>query len=324
MKTYRIPKTDLNIPQLAYGTWHLGGDWNDEPLTDEIKQRADTLIHTAVDAGVNFIDLADIYVKTKSDEAVGHVLKNDPSLRDKVILQAKAGVILPDDPDPGNAGRYDFSYEHITGRLENSLRLLNTDHVELLLLHRPDALVEPEEVARAFDDLQRAGKVRYFGVSNHTPMQVELLQKYVDQPLVANQVELSLLRNDLIFDGIKSNMGEYAYTGARGTLDYCRVNDILVQAWSPVARGELFNPADDAPDNIKQTAQLVKDLAEKHNTNPGAIVLAWLLRHPANIQPILGTMTPHRIPESAESVNVNLTRLEWYQLAQAANGAGVP
>ncbi len=324
MKTYRIPKTDLDVPQMAYGTWHLGGDWDDSPLTDDLKQRADTLIHTAVDAGINFIDLADIYVKTKSDEAVGHVLKNDPSLRDKVILQEKAGIILPDDPNPGDPGRYDFSYENITTKLENSLRLLNTDHVELLLLHRPDALVEPEEVARAFDDLQSAGKVRYFGVSNHTPMQIELLQKYIDQPLVVNQLELNLLHNDLIFDGITANTADHPYTGARGTLDYCRANDMLVQAWSPVARGVLFNPADDAPENVKQTAQRVRELAETHNTTPGAIVLAWLLRHPAGIQPILGTMTPHRIPESAAAVNVELSRLEWYKLAQTANGAGVP
>ena len=324
MKTYRIPKTDLDVPQMAYGTWHLGGDWDDSPLSDDLKQRADTLIHTAVDAGINFIDLADIYVKTKSDEAVGHVLKNDPSLRDKVILQEKAGIILPDDPNPGDPGRYDFSYENITTKLENSLRLLNTDHVELLLLHRPDALVEPEEVARAFDDLQSAGKVRYFGVSNHTPMQIELLQKYIDQPLVVNQLEFNLLHNDLAFDGITSNTADHPYTGARGMLDYCRVNDMLVQAWSPVARGVLFNPADDAPQNIKQTAQLVQDLADKHDTTPGAIVLAWLLRHPAGVQPILGTMTPHRIPESAEAVNVELSRLEWYKLAQTANGAGVP
>jgi len=324
MKTYRIPNTDLDVSRLAYGTWHLGGSWDDTPLSDDIKQRADELIHAAVDAGINFIDLADIYVKTKSDEVVGHVLKNDPSLRDKVILQAKTGIILPGDPNPGDPGRYDFSYENIVSKLENSLRLLNTDRVELLLLHRPDALVEPEEVARAFDHLQSSGKVRYFGVSNHTPMQMELLRRYIDQPLVANQVELNLLHNDLIFDGILANTADHAYTGARGTLDYCRLHDMLVQAWSPVAGGVVFNPGDDAPDNVKNAAGLIRQMAEKHNTNTGAIVLAWLLRHPAPIQPILGTMTPRRIPESAEADNVELSRKEWYKLAEVANGAGVP
>jgi len=325
MQTYRIPHTDLDVSRIAYGTWHLGVEWHTKPLTDEITEQAVTLIETAVDNGINLIDLADIYTMGKSDALVGEALRRNPSLRDKVILQAKAGIFLSDQPEPGDPGRYDFSYDHLVSALEGTLERLGTDHVELLLLHRPDALVEPEEVARAFDKLQSDGKVRYFGVSNHTPMQIELLKRYVDQPIVANQIEISLLHNDLINDGIVANTPKAApYTAARGTLDYCRLNDIMVQAWSPVASGRLFNPAPDAPENEKAVAAKLVELAEQYDTNPGAIALAWLLRHPAGIMPIIGTMSPARIPANLEADNIRLTRKEWYALFEAANGQSVP
>ncbi|MEL6405088.1 MAG: aldo/keto reductase [Chloroflexota bacterium] len=324
MKTYQIPNTELETARFAYGTWHLGGSWDDTPPSDDIKQRADTLIHEAVEQGITLIDLADIYTRGKSDMVVGEVIKNDSSLRDKIILQAKTGIVLNDEVEPGSIPHYDFSYENITSKVEKTLERLHTDYVELLLLHRPDPLVEPEEVARAFDDLQSSGKVRYFGVSNHTPMQIELLKKYVDQPLVINQIEINILHNELINDGIVSNMQSNVYTGARGTLDYCRLHDMMIQAWSPLARGQIFSPADDAPQNVKDTASKIKSLAEKYNSNPSAIALAWLLRHPAQIQPILGTMNPKRIAEGIAADSVELSRLDWYDLFAAANGAHIP
>lgn len=324
MATYQIPNTDLETSRLAFGTWHLGGSWDDSPLTDDLRQRADTLIHTAVDSGINLIDLADIYTRGKSDMLVGEVIKNDPSLRDKVILQTKSGIVLGDELFPGSTPHFDFSYENLTQKVERSLQRLNTDYFDVLLLHRPDPLVEPEEVARALDDLHTSGKVRYFGVSNHTPAQIELLKKYVTQPLVINQLELNVIHNDLINDGIVANMTTAQYTSATGILDYCRLHDMFIQAWSPLARGQIFNPSADAPDNIKATASLLKELAEKHKTNPAAIALGWLLRHPAPIQPVLGTMNPKRIPESMEADTVSLSRLEWYQLLAAGNGADIP
>lgn len=324
MKTYQIPQTNLETSRLAYGTWHLGGSWDKNPPTDDVKQRADELIHSAVEHGITLIDLADIYTRGKSDMVVGEVIKNDPSLRDKILLQAKTGIVLPDELYDGSIPHFDFSYENITNKVEITLQRLNSDYVDLLLLHRPDPLVEPEEVARAFDDLHTSGKVRHFGVSNHTPMQIELLKKFLNQPLVINQLELNVLHNDLINDGIVSNMTDIRYTGARATLDYCRVNDIMVQAWSPVAGGQIFVPKDGAPNNVKETAKLITELAEKHNTTKSAIALAWLLHHPAKIQPILGTMNVKRIPESVLADDVELSRLEWYSLLAAANGAGVP
>ena len=324
MKTYQIPQTNLETSRIAFGTWHLGGSWDNMPPSDEIKQRADDLIHAAVEHGITLIDLADIYTRGKSDMVVGEVIKNDPSIREKIQLQAKSGIVLPDELYPGSIAHFDFSYDNLTKKVETTLQRLNTDYVDILLLHRPDPLVEPEEVARAFDDLKSSGKVLHFGVSNHTPMQIELLKKYLNQPIVINQLELNVLHNDLINDGIVSNMTSAQYTGARATLDYCRVEDIMIQAWSPVAGGQIFAPKDDAPDTVKATAGLIAKLAEKHQTTKAAIALAWLLHHPAGIQPILGTMNVKRIPESVLADDVTLSRVEWYSLLAAANGAGVP
>lgn len=324
MKTYTIPQTELVTSRIAFGTWHLGGTWDQVPPTPELYQRADTLLHAAVEHGITLIDLADIYCRGKSDMVVGEVIKRDPSLRDQVLLQEKVGIILSDEVYPGSVPHYDFSYQNLTQSLENSLKRLHTDHVDLLLLHRPDPLVEPEDVARAFDDLHQSGKVRYFGVSNHDPMHIELLKKYVQQPLVVNQLELNILHNELINDGIVSNMQDVRYTGARGTFDYCRTHDMMVQAWSPVARGQLFVPDEDAPQTVKETAELIAQLAEKHNTTKEAIAIAWLLRHPAQILPILGTMKAERIADSVRADEVILSRVEWYDLLGKANGANIP
>ena len=324
MKTYHIPNTDLHVSRLAYGTWHMGGSWNQDPLTAELKERAERLLLTAVDQGINFIDLADIYTMGKSDMAVGETLKSNPGLRDKLYLQAKAGIIVGIDPVRGGPGRYDFSYDHLVGSVETTLQRLHTDYVDVLALHRPDPLIEPEEVARAFDHLHSSGKVRYFGVSNHSAMQIALLQKYVSQPIIVNQLELNLLHNHLIDDGVMVNQNEASYAATDGLLDYCRVHDITIQAWSPIAGGQLFSPADDAPDNVKETARLIAELAGKYATTPEAIGFAWLLRHPAGIQPIIGTLRPERIVASCQADNITLSRQDWYNLFIAARGARMP
>lgn len=324
MKTYRIPSTDLDVSRIAFGTWHLGGEWDYSSPTDDILNRADALIQRAIEHGINLIDLADIYTRGKSDVAVGHVLRTHPSLRQKLILQEKTGIILSDEVETGSIPHYDFSYQNIITKVEICLSRLNTDYLDILLLHRPDPLVEPEEVARAFDELHVSGKVRYFGVSNHTPAQINLLKKYLNQPLVINQLELNLLHNDLINDGIVSNTHQARYTGARDTLDYCRLHEMVVQAWSPVAGGQLFRQTADAPANVQNTVRLIATLAEKHDTTPEAIALAWLLHHPAPIQPILGTLKPDRISDSVKADDVALSRLEWFELLAAANGANIP
>lgn len=325
MNTYRIPNTDLEVSRLAYGTWHMGGSWDDTPLSSDLKERANRLILTAVEHGINHIDLADIYTKGKSDESVGYALQQNPGLREKVVLQAKVGIVLGTDDAPGH---YNFEYDHIVNALEGTLRRLGTDYVDLLALHRPDPLMQPEEVARALDHLHSSGKVRYFGVSNHNAAQIALLQKYVDQPIVLNQVELNLLHHYLISDGIVVNMTDVPYTAGTGTLDFCRLHDIMIQAWSPVAGGRVFdnnnNTSADAPENERNLAHLINQLADKHNTTPEAIAVAWLLRHPAPIQPIIGTLNAERIGRTVPADEVTLSRIEWYQLLAAARGAGVP
>lgn len=302
----------------------MGGSWDTTPPTQELKDRAERLLLTAVEQGINFIDLADIYTMGKSDMVVGHAIKTNPSLRDKIYLQAKSGIILGHDPVRGGPGRYDFTYDHLVSSVEATLQRLNTDYVDVLALHRPDPLMEPAEVARAFDHLHSSGKVRHFGVSNHTMMQMELLRKHIDQPLVVNQLELNLLHNHLISDGIQANMSDVHYASAAGLLDYCRLHDITIQAWSPVAGGKIFNPPADAPDHIQAVAKEIAALAEKYATTQEAIALAWLLRHPAGIQPIVGTLRAERIVASSPADSIELTRQEWYTLLAAARGAGVP
>lgn len=324
MKHYTIPNTDLQVSRLAYGAWHLGGSWDKSPPAEDVRQRGQRLIAAAVDAGVNHIDTADIYTMGKSDEVIGHALRADTSLRGKIVLQEKCGIVLGKDPDFGPPQRYDFSYDHIMKSVETSLKRLATEYVDILTLHRPDPLVDPEEVARAFDALHESGQVRYFGVSNHTPAQIALLQKHVRQPIVLNQLQLSLLHHHLISDGILANMTGYAYTDTAGLLDYCRQHDILIQAWSPTARGRVFGKHDGATPGEKKLAEALEGLAKAHETTPDAIALAWLLRHPAGIQPILGTQREERIHDSVRADAVTLSRQEWYTLLEAARGEPVP
>jgi predicted oxidoreductase len=321
---YKIPNTDLEVSRIGYGCMGLGGSWDDAPLTDQDKSAAVELVGKAFDQGINLFDHADIYARGKSEAVFAQVWKQMPRLREQIVLQTKCGIRFAGDPDPESPGRYDFSYDHIVSSVTGSLRRLGTDRVDLLLLHRPDPLVEPDEVARAFDTLHGSGKVRYFGVSNHTAGQIELLRGAVDQPLVVNQVELSLLHADLIDAGIMANQVGHMNTGAAGTLDYCRRHGILVQAWSPVARGTLLKPPANATPPVREAAAAVAALAAARETTPEAIALAWLLRHPTPIQPMIGTCRSERIAASCQADTMTLTRAEWYALFIAARGERVP
>ncbi len=324
MQQYTIPHTDLTVSRLAYGCMKIGGSWDDNPLTDADKQAAAEVVVAAHEAGITLFDHADIYTRGKSESVFGEVCAMVSGLRDSIVLQSKCGIRFKDDPQPGDPQRFDFSYDHIISSVEGSLRRLQTDRLDILLLHRPDPLVEPEEVARAFDALHRSGKVRYFGVSNHTVWQMELLRRFVDQPLVVNQLELSLLHHYLISEGIVANRTGEASALATGILDYCRLHDILVQAWSPVVGGKLFDPSPNAAAYVRETAQLVDQLAAKKQTTPEAIALDWLLRHPAGIQPIIGTTQVERVQRSCQADEVELSREEWYTLLAAARGKPVP
>ncbi|MEM7537860.1 MAG: aldo/keto reductase [Chloroflexota bacterium] len=322
MKTVQIPNTELTVSRLAYGTARFGGGWDTISPTAEMNANGLRMIETAVEHGVNHIDMADIYGGGTAIAVMGHVLAQRPGLRDKLVLQGKCGVVLANTPNVDDPLRYDFSYAHIVASVEKMLTGLGTDSLDLLAFHRPDPLFEPEEVARAVDHLHSSGKVRHFGVSNHSVGQIALLQKHLDQPLVLNQLEVSLLHHHLISADILVNYTDNQYANVAGLLDYCRLHDIMIQAWSPVARGKVF-ALEEATAQQKAIAAELAAIAHAHGTTKAAVALAWILRHPAGIQPILGTMEPAHFPQSMPAVELELSRVEWYRLLAAGRGRGV-
>lgn len=268
-------------------------------------------IHSAMELGINFFDHADIYGGGKSEEIFGLAMKDDSSLkREDMILQSKCGI------RPGIC--YDLSKKYILTSVDNILKRLNTEYLDILLLHRPDALVEPQEVAEAFDELEKSGKVRTFGVSNHKPMQIELLKKYVKQPLLFNQMQFSIPVSNMVANGLEVNMTSNGAIDRDGSvLDYCRLNDMTIQAWSPFQMPEwkgCFLGADE----YWQLNQEIRVLADKYQVSDMAIATSWIIRHPAKMQVIAGTTNLDRLRQIVEGSNIELTREEWYKLYLAA------
>jgi len=306
MKTFTLPGTDLTVPAITLGTMRLN-------TVDDDAIR--TLVGAALDEGINFFDHAAIYGGGHLCETrFAQAMKLTPSQREKVILQTKCGIVI------GPAGGYfDFSHDEIISSVDASLKALATDHIDILLLHRPDALVEPDEVARAFDELQAAGKVRWFGVSNHTPAQIELLKKSVRQPLIANQVQISLTHCPSIAQGITENMSwtDQATNRDGGMVDYCRLHDITLQAWSPFQNPDWTGTFIDNPDQPELNAALAR-MASTYGVTPTGIATAWLTRHPAQMQVVAGTLRPDRLAEIARGADVVLAKPDWYELFTAA------
>ena len=300
MKTITLNNTNLSIPEIGMGCMRIVELEN----ADAVKSWVDT----ALENGINFFDHADIYGKGRCEELFGKVLT--PSLREKIILQSKCSI------RPGIA--FDFSKEHILNSVDGILKRLNTEYLDILLLHRPDALMEPEEVADAFRILKESGKVRHFGVSNQTPMQMELLSKYCDEPLLINQLQLSIAHCPMINSGINANM--YNDSGINrdgGVLEYCRLKDITIQAWSPFQYG-MFEGVFLGNEKFAELNKVIDNLAEKYNVTNSAIAVAWILRHPAGIQTIVGTTNKDRIAQISKASEIRLTREEWYALYMAA------
>ena len=324
METCRIPHSDLVVSRIAYGCMHLSRAWDDSAITASEISAAVEVMATAVDLGITLFDHADIYARGKSERLFGEVLRRSPGLRNRIVLQSKCGIRFAGEPAADSPARYDFSREHIVRSVEGTLGRLGIEHLDLLLLHRPDPLAEPAEVAAAFDELQRSGKVRHFGVSNHSASQISLLHKYVDQPLVANQIELSLLHHYPISEGILFNLSGGVPARAAGTLDYCREYDILVQAWAPLASGKFSAPLDGMDEPVRSAAALVREMARERDVSAEAILTAWLLRHPAGIQPIVGTTDAARLTAVCAADGLRLTREAWYSLLNAMRGQPVP
>ena len=290
----------LPASAVAMGCMRLGG----------AKEPVDRVIGTALELDVNFFDHADIYGGGRCEELFGGYLADHPSMREKIVIQTKCGI---------RRGCYDFSKEHILSSVENSLRRLRTDYVDVLLLHRPDTLMEPEEVAEAFNLLEKEGKVRFFGVSNHNPMQIELLKTAVKQPIVADQLQFSIPESGLVTSGLNVNM-KNAESGMHdgSALEYLRVKGITIQAWSPFQGGFFEGPF--VGDRVKYPGlnEALDRMAEKYGGTPTSIAAAWILRHPAKMQLISGSVTPSRMREIAAGAEIELTREDWYAVYRAA------
>jgi predicted oxidoreductase len=325
MKTQTLGGSDLSCTRVAYGCMPLGGSWDDSPLEDATCLQAVRIIRFVLDQGVTFFDHADIYCRGKSEQAFATIWKEVPHLREKIILQSKCGIRFGGDPNPGSPHRFDFSYEHIIQSVEGILKRLQTDYLDVLLLHRPDPLVEPEEVAKAFDELHTSGKVRWFGVSNHTASQLDLLRQYLRQPIVANQVAFNLIHTHMLNEGIVFNQDNPLLSRNEGTIEYCRLHNITLQAWGSLAWGLLTGREIEKPaEKNTQTTVLVAEMAKEKNVSPEAILIAWILRHPAKILPVIGTTNTARIAAACQGDNVSLTREEWYKLFTAGRGEGLP
>ncbi|REJ04233.1 aldo/keto reductase family oxidoreductase [Microbacterium bovistercoris] len=284
-------------------------------IPDKTDAEVRELYDTARDAGVDFFDHADIYggAMHVCEERFASALNLSAAERSEIVIQTKAGIV------PEHQ-MFDFSYEHLIAQVEGSLKALRTDYIDVLLLHRPDALVEPEEVARAFDELSASGKVRAFGVSNHTPRQIDLLRTAVTQPLIANQLQLSITHSPIIAQGLSANMhgaDQSVVLDGGGIVEYCRINGITIQAWSPFQAGFFNGVFLDNPDYPELNAVLNR-LAAKYDVTPLGIATAWITRHPAKMQVVLGTTTPQRVADAAAGADIELTRPEWYELFRTA------
>jgi predicted oxidoreductase len=278
-------------------------------ITDLSKQEASLLIHTALEQGIDFFDHADIYSAGKSEELFAQAIEMNPTVREKMIIQTKCGI---------RQGYFDFSKEHILESVDASLKRLQTDYIDVLLLHRPDTLVEPEEVEEAFTVLHNNGKVRHFGVSNQNPMQIELLNKHLSHKLIINQLQLSITNTGMIDQGINVNMKIDRSIDRDGSiLDYCRLKDITIQAWSPFQYG-FFEGVFLNNELFPKLNKKIDEIAEIKGVSNTAIAIAWILRHPAKIQPVVGTTNVDRLKSICEASDVSLTRPEWYEIYTAA------
>lgn len=297
MRTRTIPGTDLTVSHIGYGCAMTGEYWDRERMT--------TGVNAAIDLGISLFDLSDNYGSGEAETTLGETLRRSANLRDRIVIQSKVGT--------GRNHLIDTSAQHIVSALEGILRRLRIEQLDVLLLHYADALVEPDEVAHAFDSLFSQGKVRYFGTSNHTPTQIDLLKTAVSQPLLINQVRLGLGFPQLLLENFSNTFVLNAPVVGTGTIDYCRIHRMHIQAYSPL-RGRFLapNPNDTAP--VKETHQLIKALATNKDTSLSAISLSWLLRHPAQITPIVGTTDPAHLAEACQAEAISMDRDQWYSL----------
>jgi predicted oxidoreductase len=305
MKFDTIKNTAIYSSRLIYGCMRICGD---NSLED--KSKGKRAIHSAIEAGYNHFDHADIYGSGQSELLFGELLKGSPNLRDDMFITSKAGIRPKKNDTDYAPTRYDFSKHYILDSVDSSLNRLGIEQLDMFLLHRPDYLMDAQEVADAFDILQASGKVKHFGVSNFKPSQVNLLRSMMSMPLAVNQVEINIHNISTLLDG---------------TLDQCQQHDITPIAWCPLggvaypAWGNTFTT-----DDQHRIETELKHQAEKYQCAPWIVILAWLLKHPTDIFPIIGSTTPERILAAKKALDINYTREDWYRLLEARNGVSVP
>ncbi|CDK41983.1 TPA: aldo/keto reductase family oxidoreductase [Listeria monocytogenes] len=300
MKRITIGNSALTASEISLGCMRMA---------DLSREDANKVINTALENGIDFFDHADIYGGGKSEEVFADAIDMNATIREKMILQSKCGI---------RQGFFDFSKEHIITSVEGSLKRLKTDYLDTLLLHRPDTLFEPEEVAAAFTELEKSGKVRHFGVSNQNPGQIELLKKYVDQELIANQLQFSIMHTGMIDTGFNVNMTiDPSLDRDGGILEYSRLNNMTIQAWSPFQYG-FFEGVFLDNDKFPELNKTIDKIAADKGVTNSAIAVAWIQRHPASFQTVVGTMNPGRIADIAKASDVTLSREEWYEIYRAA------
>jgi predicted oxidoreductase len=314
MKTVPLGTGSLTTTRLAYGCWRFAGTWNPAEVTPEGKAAGVQAAIAAYAAGYTLFDNADIYCDGVAESILGQALKEVSGMRERLLIATKCGIRWAGDPQPKSPHRYDFSAEYIVWSCEQSLQRLGIERIDLYQLHRPDFLMDPEEVASAFERLKQAGKVREFGVSNFRPSQVAALQKACRMPLIVHQVEISLARLDCLNDG---------------TLDQCLIEKMTPLAWSPLAGGTLgsgwqLGPQDPRRSRLLPLQMELDAVAEERGISRTIVALAWLLKHPSKIVPIVGSTQPERIREAVTADTIDLTRDEWYRLLLAARGEKLP
>ena len=304
--------------RLIFGCMGLGGNWSHQPYTKADLNLATQAVEQALSSGITVFDHADIYTHGNAEKVFADVLNNQPDWRDNMIIQSKCGIRFEDNQGPK---RYDFSPEWISASVEGILSRLNIEHLDVLLLHRPDPLADLPEVAECVTRLHQEGKFGYLGVSNMHWYQIDALNKLLPFPVIANQLEMSLGYRDWVEEGICTNSPHNSQNGyTPGTLEYCQQQGVQLQAWAPLAQGKYSGNGDaDCP-----TSKLVSELASSYGVSREAIVLGWLMRHPAGIQPVIGTTNPQRIAACAEAETLTLSREHWYQLFESARGQEVP
>ncbi len=313
MQTVRIADTQLMVSRLAYGCWRIAG-WEGAECTPERELHGRQAVIAAFEAGFTLFDHADIYSDGMGEAIFGKVLKDLPELRGRAIIASKCGIRRAGKPDPQAPYRYDFSYEHIVESCEQSLRRLGVDTIDIYQLHRPDYLANPDEVARAFTQLRQSGKVREFGLSNASPSFFAMLQRHLPMRMVVNQVEISLLHLNPFTDG---------------TLDHCQTEGISPMAWSPLAGGKVVSAATielSDPHHVQRLKlrETLDVISRERETTRAVIALAFLLRHPSGIIPIVGSTNQVTIRETVKAGEIDLSREDWYRLFEAASGSRLP